>query len=128
MGTGLQIDIEYCLAEVSPRPAEAVDFRMRLAEALVPSSRYDATMPDEHGTYHRVRTYQAAALFGQAEAVAHVTLVFAHHRFNVNVNVLPFPGALSTPMVPPCASTMCFTIARPSPVPPTSRDRSRSMR
>ena len=33
------------------------------------------------------------------------------------VNVLPCPGALSTLHRPPCASTMCRTIARPMPVP-----------
>ena len=31
--------------------------------------------------------------------------------------VVPFPGSLWTKVVPPCASTMPFTIERPRPVP-----------
>ena len=38
-------------------------------------------------------------------------------------NVVPSPSSLSTSIVPPWFSTTCFTIARPSPVPPVSRDR-----
>src|SRR5260221_13636662 len=37
---------------------------------------------------------------------------------NVTVNVLPFPGSLSTTIEPPCSSTNFFTNGRPSPVPP----------
>ncbi len=36
----------------------------------------------------------------------------------VNQNRLPTPTVLSTPIVPPSASTSCLEIARPSPVPP----------
>lgn len=43
-------------------------------------------------------------------------------------NCVPFPGALSTRTSPPCACTTFFTIARPSPVPPCSRDRALSTR
>src|SRR6185437_9032405 len=34
------------------------------------------------------------------------------------VNELPFPGALSTEISPPCASTICRASASPTPVPP----------
>ena len=36
----------------------------------------------------------------------------------------PPPCSLSTATLPPCASTVCFTIARPSPVPLPERARS----
>ena len=42
--------------------------------------------------------------------------------------VVPTPTALSARTVPPCASTRCFTIERPSPVPPSSRERPGSTR
>ena len=32
--------------------------------------------------------------------------------------MLPTPGVLSTPIVPPISSTSCFAIVSPSPVPP----------
>jgi len=35
--------------------------------------------------------------------------------------VLPVPGRLSTPILPPIASTSCFEMARPRPVPPKRR-------
>src|SRR5512141_2223421 len=35
----------------------------------------------------------------------------------VKSNVLPLLSLLSTPTVPPCASTMSFTMARPNPTP-----------
>ncbi len=51
------------------------------------------------------------------------------HAFGtVKKNVEPFPMVLSTRTVPPWLSTMCFTIARPRPVPPVSRDRALSTR
>lgn len=51
------------------------------------------------------------------------------HAFgNVKKNVEPCPTLLSTRTVPPWLSTMCFTIARPSPVPPLSRERALSTR
>lgn len=46
----------------------------------------------------------------------------------VNVNVLPLPASLSTVIVPPCARTSCFTMARPRPYPPVWRARERSAR
>src|SRR6185295_18551015 len=36
---------------------------------------------------------------------------------SVTKNVLPFPGRLSTRMVPPCCSTRRFVMAKPNPVP-----------
>ena len=38
-------------------------------------------------------------------------------------NVAPTPTLLSTSMVPLCSNTTCLTIDRPSPVPPSRRDR-----
>ena len=49
-------------------------------------------------------------------------------RWSAKAKVLPFPSALATLMLPPSASTKCFTIDSPSPVPPTSRERPASMR
>ena len=45
---------------------------------------------------------------------------------NFTVNVLPFPGALSTSILPSCSRTILCTIARPNPLPPLSRERARS--
>ena len=45
-----------------------------------------------------------------------------------SVNVVPTPGVLSTATVPPCACTMCLTIASPRPVPPCWRLRALSTR
>ena len=47
---------------------------------------------------------------------------------SVKLTVVPWPSALSTWSSPPWAWTRCFTIASPSPVPPTSRDRVLSTR
>src|ERR671911_1188512 len=47
---------------------------------------------------------------------------------NWNVNVLPFPGSLSAQIRPPCASTTERAMARPIPVPPSSRERALSTR
>ena len=44
------------------------------------------------------------------------------------VTVVPLPRSLSAYTRPPCASTRCFTIARPRPVPPSSRERDESAR
>ena len=44
------------------------------------------------------------------------------------VKVLPLPGVLSTVARPPWAWAMCFTMARPSPVPPRLRLRALSTR
>lgn len=49
-------------------------------------------------------------------------------RGRSNRNVLPTPGVLSTPTWPPIASTRCLTMERPSPVPPSSRERPASAR
>src|SRR5947208_4199199 len=45
-----------------------------------------------------------------------------------NVNALPLPGSLLATIRPPWASTMDRAIARPMPVPPSSRDRAGSTR
>ncbi len=42
--------------------------------------------------------------------------------------VLPTPNSLRTVIRSPCASMMCLTMARPSPVPPCSRERPLSVR
>jgi hypothetical protein len=47
---------------------------------------------------------------------------------NVKKNVDPWPMALSTRTLPPWFSTMCFTMAKPRPVPPVSRERALSTR
>jgi len=38
---------------------------------------------------------------------------------SVIANVDPTPGVLLTSMLPLCRLTICFTIERPSPVPPS---------
>src|SRR6266542_661787 len=43
-------------------------------------------------------------------------------------NVLPEPGELLTRTVPPCASAMALTMARPRPTPPARRERPESAR
>ena len=48
--------------------------------------------------------------------------------FSVKENVLPTPSSLRTVIRSPCASTICLTMASPSPVPPCSRDRPLSVR
>jgi MFS family permease len=53
----------------------------------------------------------------------------AHRTAGIRtVKVLPTPGVLSTVMVPPWACTMCLTIERPRPVPPSLRLRALSTR
>lgn len=47
---------------------------------------------------------------------------------SVNRTVVPSPSWLSMASSPPCASTRCFTMASPSPVPPSSRERALSTR
>ena len=42
---------------------------------------------------------------------------------NKQVTVVPLPRSLSADTRPPCASTRCFTMASPRPVPPSSRER-----
>ena len=42
--------------------------------------------------------------------------------------MLPFPLWLSSPTLPPNACERCFTMERPSPVPPSSRERALSTR
>ena len=39
----------------------------------------------------------------------------------LNQNTLPFPTSLSTPISPPCISTIRFDILNPNPVPSTFR-------
>lgn len=45
-----------------------------------------------------------------------------------NSNVAPVDPSLVTEISPPCASTIDLQIARPSPVPPSSRERALSIR
>ena len=40
------------------------------------------------------------------------------HTGNLTVTVVPFPSSLSREITPPFASTACFTMESPSPVPP----------
>jgi exopolyphosphatase / guanosine-5'-triphosphate,3'-diphosphate pyrophosphatase len=47
---------------------------------------------------------------------------------SVKVKAAPLPSSLSTDTAPPMASTRCLTMERPSPVPPTSRERPESTR
>lgn len=47
---------------------------------------------------------------------------------NVMLNTEPSPGRLSTETVPPCASTICLTMASPRPAPPLERARDFSTR
>ena len=47
---------------------------------------------------------------------------------SITVNRLPLPSWLSTETRPPQASTRCFTMDRPKPVPPSSRERPLSTR
>ncbi len=61
-----------------------------------------------------------------------------HHRFRdsgpdvaIGSNtrmVVPRPSSLAAWTVPPCSCAMCFTMERPSPVPPSSRWRALSAR
>ena len=44
---------------------------------------------------------------------------------NETTNSLPFPSSLRTSISPPRAWTRCLTMAKPKPVPPVSRLRSR---
>ena len=46
----------------------------------------------------------------------------------LKAKVVPFSSSLLTATLPPCSSTMCFTMLRPSPVPPLSRERPLSTR
>lgn len=47
---------------------------------------------------------------------------------SVKRTVVPCPTSLSIASSPPWASTRCLTMARPSPVPPSSRERALSTR
>ena len=72
---------------------------------------------------------RGAGLSGEAvadeEDCGHEPGAYAGNRTS---NVLPDPSSLSTLTLPPRFSAMCFTMAKPSPVPPVSRERARSMR
>ena len=45
-------------------------------------------------------------------------------RSTLKLKVLPLPSSVSTPTSPPCACTICRTIASPNPLPPSRRARS----
>src|SRR5439155_24265022 len=51
-----------------------------------------------------------------------------HDVANVKLTLVPLPRSLSMTSSPPCACTKCLTIAKPRPVPPSSRDRALSIR
>ena len=66
---------------------------------------------------------------GAANPSPAASLPAAHRAAGIRtVKVLPTPGVLSTVMVPPWACTMCLTIERPKPVPPSLRLRALSTR
>lgn len=60
----------------------------------------------------------------------HVVLVcsFCFSLWSRMVKVVPLPSSLMTPTSPPCAWTMCLTMASPRPVPPSLRLRAASLR
>ena len=45
--------------------------------------------------------------------------VWVYDRGRVNLTVVPWPSVDSTLMEPPCCSTICFALAKPTPVPGT---------
>ena len=47
---------------------------------------------------------------------------------NEKLKTVPTPGVLNTSIVSPCASIICFTMAKPKPEPPFSRLRDESTR
>ena len=47
----------------------------------------------------------------------------SNHSINFTVTVVPSSGTLSTVMSAPCRLAACFTMERPSPVPPISLER-----
>lgn len=51
-----------------------------------------------------------------------------YHTGNLQIKVAPCPSVLSTEIPPPWRCMICFTMARPSPVPPISRERALSTR
>jgi hypothetical protein len=61
-------------------------------------------------------------------AVGHSRFCRDRSAGNQQVMVVPTPSSLSADTRPPWASTRCFTMARPSPVPPWSRERAGSER
>lgn len=80
------------------------------------SSRCEG-MPDPgvHGGDESLNSHGSAACTVGSSSVAGI----------LKWNVLPTPAALSTPILPPCASTMALAIASPSPAPSTVRPRLR---
>jgi hypothetical protein len=52
----------------------------------------------------------------------------AIYFFSSKEKIVPFPGSLDTVTLLLWASTICLTMASPSPVPPTSRERALSTR
>jgi len=60
--------------------------------------------------------------------IARTGRVSRQARGRLKRKVEPLPGVLSTPTSPPMASTRFFTMDRPRPVPPISRERPGSTR
>lgn len=77
---------------------------------------------------HAVKRCDISSRKPRDYATARAELLSTSARFSVNENVVPWLSLLSTSTVPPMASTKCLTIERPSPVPPTSRERPASTR
>ena len=75
--------------------------------------------------HRRGRGAASAGRVGKGASSARPPLGASGNRTS---NADPFPTVLRTVTSPPIASTMCFTIESPSPVPPTSRDRPASTR
>lgn len=71
--------------------------------------------------YHKKATWkQVAFLIIVSEIPLMYCLLYCYSGWvlKVKLNILPFPGSLSTHIFPLCASTICLQMARPKPVPP----------
>lgn len=49
-------------------------------------------------------------------------LVYISIFYSTTIILVPLPSSLTNSIFPSCSSTICFTIARPRPVPPVSLD------
>ncbi len=88
--------------------------------------------------WHQFRYHSAAEPYAAVSVCVTpftpVTLAFCELRKshptagNVTVTQVPFPGALSSRMLPLALSTIALQMESPRPVPPVSRERERSSR
>lgn len=69
---------------------------------------------------------RCAALIGAAQEEA--ASLWRDQLGTENFTTVPTFNVLRISSLPPCACTMCFTIASPRPVPPSSRERALSTR